>query len=61
VTAAQLPALPSAFRCFLQPDDSFGGGDVVHVAHSAYIHLLGITAIGQSVGDMMPQETVKVS
>jgi hypothetical protein len=30
------------------------------VAHSAYVHLLGITAIGQSGEGMMPQETVKV-
>uniref|UniRef100_A0A383VHJ5 Right handed beta helix domain-containing protein n=1 Tax=Tetradesmus obliquus TaxID=3088 RepID=A0A383VHJ5_TETOB len=46
---------------FRQPNDSYGGGDVVHVAHSAYIHLLGISAIGQSVDDMKPQETIKVN
>ncbi|KAF6251939.1 hypothetical protein COO60DRAFT_1704518 [Scenedesmus sp. NREL 46B-D3] len=46
---------------FRQPADSFGGGDVVHVAHSAYIHLLRVAAIGRSEGERMPQETVKVN
>jgi hypothetical protein len=44
----------------LQPADSFGGGDVVHVAHSAYVHLLRISAVGQAAEEIAPQETVKV-
>lgn len=60
VVYAAMPHTRYSCCAALQPADSFGGGDVVHVAHSAYIHLLRVAAIGRSEGERMPQETVKV-
>jgi hypothetical protein len=56
-----LPCLPCLLLVLaLQPTDSYGGGDVVHVAHSAYVHLLRVSAVGQAAEERAPQETVKV-